>query len=219
MYLLYDVLQLRASSLSNSVIVKRHHWRSVTQDIDSLTTDQLRNAAKELAAGNSLENAVIRRLLQNMVTIGMQVPGSFSQKLKMRSEIRGIMVREGMPAFWITINPSDLQNPLVLILAGVQYASGSVPTATAAIRQAMATSNPAAVAQFFHHSCKAILDGLFAAKSDETGVLGDVSNYFGVVETNGRVCFIFMFWYGFGVTRNSQLCEIGSLRTLISQLV
>lgn len=74
----------------------------------------------------------------------------------------------------------------MLILAGVRYASGSVPTATTAIHHAIATSNPAAVAQFFHHTCKAILDGLFAAKSNETRVLSNVSNYFGVVETNSQ---------------------------------
>jgi hypothetical protein len=42
---------------------------------------------------------------------------SFSQKLKMRSKIRGMIARYGMPAFWITINPSDLRNPLVIHLA------------------------------------------------------------------------------------------------------
>jgi helitron helicase-like protein len=44
----------------------------------------------------------------------------------------------------------------------------------------------AAVAQFFHHTCKAVLEDLLATKSGGTGILGDVSNYFGVVETNGR---------------------------------
>jgi hypothetical protein len=29
-----------------------------------------------------------------------------------------------MPAFWLTINPADLQNPLVLILAGALYSGG-----------------------------------------------------------------------------------------------
>lgn len=46
--------------------------------------------------------------------------------------------------------------------------------------------NPAAVAQFFYHACKAILDGLLATTTGEIGIIGDVSNYFGVVETNGR---------------------------------
>jgi hypothetical protein len=53
----------------------------------------------------------------------MQVPGSFFQKLRMRSEIRGWIVRHGMPAFWfwITNKLSDWDNPLVLILVGVEF--------------------------------------------------------------------------------------------------
>jgi hypothetical protein len=88
----------------------------------------------------------------------MQVPGSFSQKMQIRSLARGLTVREGMLAIWLTINPSDLQNPLVLILAGREYDSDAFPAATTAIRQAVATSNPVAVAQFFHYTCKAVLD-------------------------------------------------------------
>lgn len=49
-----------------------------------------------------------------------------------------------MPAFWITINPSDLRNPLVLILAGVEYTGDILNTANATIREAIATSNPVA---------------------------------------------------------------------------
>lgn len=91
-----------------------------------------------------------------------------------------------MPAFWVTINPSDLRNPLVLILAGREYSGDNLPTANAAIREAAATSNPVAVAEFFHHVCKAILDGLFATNTGRIGILGDLSNHFAVVETNGR---------------------------------
>ncbi|CZR52918.1 uncharacterized protein PAC_02795 [Phialocephala subalpina] len=118
--------------------------------------------------------------------VGMQVPESFSQKLKMRSEIRGLIVRHGMPAFWMTINPSDLRNPLVLYLAGVEYSEDALPAATAALRRATATSNPVAVAQFFHHTCKGVFDGLLGSGGSRMGILGQVANHFGVVETNGR---------------------------------
>jgi hypothetical protein len=40
----------------------------------------------------------------------MQVPESFTQKLKRRSEIKGLIGRHGMPAFWLTrfcIWPTD----------------------------------------------------------------------------------------------------------------
>lgn len=50
----------------------------------------------------------------------------------------------------------------------------------------MATSNPVAVAQFFYYTCKAILDGLLRSTCGGVGIFGDISNYFGVVETNGR---------------------------------
>jgi hypothetical protein len=104
----------------------------------------------------------------------------------MLAEIRGLLVREEMPAFWMTINPSDLQNPLVLIFAGDQHSSDTFPTAVPAIHHIVARSDPVAVARFFHSTCKAVLDGLLGSKPNNFGIFGDVSNYFGVVESNGR---------------------------------
>lgn len=120
------------------------------------------------------------------MTIGMQVPGSFSQKLKRRAEIKGLIVRDGMPAFWMTINPSDLRHPLVLRLAGVDYSGDDFPSASATIRKATAMANPVAVAQFFDRTCKGIFDGLLGSNTGRVGILGQVANQFGVVETNGR---------------------------------
>lgn len=116
MFLLYDVLQLRSSSLGNSLLVKPRNWRLAEDDIASLTISQLEDAAKAVAVGGVIDDPVIKRLQRNIVTIGMQVLESFSQKLKRRSEIKGLIVRDGMPAYWMTINPSDLKNPLVLLL-------------------------------------------------------------------------------------------------------
>lgn len=45
------------------------------------------------------------------------------------------------------------------------------------VRETVATSDPVAVARFFHYTCKAILDGLLGSKPGETGILGDISNY------------------------------------------
>ena len=186
MYLIYDVLQIRKSSLANKLLLQRRHWPSATDDISSLTEDQLRNALQDLDTNHEINDPVVRRLLHVMKTIAMWVPGSFAQKLRMRSEIRGLIIRFGMPAFWITINPSDLRSPLVIILAGVEYSEDILSASNSAIRGATATSNPVAVASFFHHVCTAVFEGLFASGRDHTGILGDVSNHYGVVETNGR---------------------------------
>jgi hypothetical protein len=82
--------------------------------------------------------------------------------------------------------PSDLQNPLVLILASAQHSIDSFPSAVPAIHHIGATSDPVAVARFFHSRCKAVLDGLLGSNPNNFGIFGDVSNYFGVVESNGR---------------------------------
>ncbi|KAJ5364729.1 uncharacterized protein N7496_010442 [Penicillium cataractarum] len=127
-----------------------------------------------VVTGQKIKDPIIRRLLRNIVAIGMQVPGSFAQKLRLRSEIRGQIIRYGMPAFWITINPSDLRNPLVLILAGIEYSRDNLATVNAAIREATTTSNPTAIAEFFHH----------------IGILSELSNHFAVIEINGRVRYL-----------------------------
>ncbi|KAJ5318263.1 hypothetical protein N7476_004683 [Penicillium atrosanguineum] len=186
MYLLYDMIQLRNSCLGNSLLIKRSQWTSVTRDLNSLNVARLQKAAEELATSQVTSDPLVRRLLKNITAIGVQVPGSFFQKLQMRAELRGLLVREGMPAFWLTINPSDLQNPLVLVLAGVQCSTDLSINVASAIRYATATSDPVAVARFFHYTCKAVLDGLLCSKTTDIGILGEVSNYFGVVESNGR---------------------------------
>jgi hypothetical protein len=116
--------------------------RAAEEDIASLTIKQLEDAAKVLADSRVIDNPLVQQLQRNIVTIRMQVPESFSQKLKRRSEIKGLIVRDGMPAVWMTVNPSDLRHSLVLMLAGVEYSGDAFPTANAAIRQATATSNP-----------------------------------------------------------------------------
>ena len=120
-------------------------------------------AAKATADRRPIEDPLVLSLLRDLTAIGRSVPLSYSQKLKMRSQIRGLIARYGMPAFWLTINPSDLRNPLVLMLAGTLLSEDALPRASAAIRQAAATSNPVAVTQFFHHICKALFDGLLCS--------------------------------------------------------
>jgi hypothetical protein len=114
MYFPYDILQLRSASLRNTLLVKRRGWRSTEDDEASLTIGRLEDTIKAITNGGVIEDPVIQRLQRNIVTIGIQVPQSFSQNLKMRSNIKGLTVRRSMPAYWLNINPSDLQNPLGL---------------------------------------------------------------------------------------------------------
>jgi len=55
----------------------------------------------------------------------------------------------------------------------------------AAFRRKTANMNPAAIAVFFDKVCTSILEALICPGEDEFGIFGDVSTYFGAVETNG----------------------------------
>ena len=121
--------------MGHRLLVKRRDWNSTITDIESLTANQLRDAADALAKNQPIHDPVITRLLRKLTSLGNPVPESFSHKLKFRSMIKGLM---GMPAFWLTINPSDLRDPIVLILGGMRYGSEALPAATAAVRKVLA---------------------------------------------------------------------------------
>jgi Helitron helicase-like domain at N-terminus len=104
----------------------------------------------------------------------------------MRGHIRAYFVEFGWSAWWLTANPSDLNNPLVIRLAVVTLPNDMFSKSTAALRNRAATMNPAAVAIFFDKVCSGILEALVKPVDGGKGILGEVSTYFGVVETNGR---------------------------------
>ena len=76
-----------------------------------------------------------------------------------------------MLVFWLTINLSDLQNLLILILARIEFSGDALPKANTAICYIATTSNLIAVAQFFNYICKAIFKGLLCSNTSEIGIL------------------------------------------------
>jgi helitron helicase-like protein/PIF1-like helicase len=184
--LLYDVLQRRQAALGNSILVKRKDWETAQAAISSLTFDRLEAAAKSVHETNTHNDPSIRLLERHIQSIAAQVPQSFALMRSARVHMRALFLSHGMAGVWLTINPADLTCPMVLTLAGVTLSSDELTTEARRIRRLTAQMNPVAVAQFFHHICVGLFDALLAAGKGKMGILGEVSNYFGVVETNGR---------------------------------
>ena len=127
--------------------------------------------------------AILRRTIQ---IVAGRVPNLFAEKQEMRMRLQGLFIEFGLAAFWLTINPSDLRDPLVVKLAGVTLPQDALRRANAAFRRKTANMNPAAIAVFFDKVCTGILEALICPGEGEFGIFGDVSTYFGAVETNGR---------------------------------
>jgi Helitron helicase-like domain at N-terminus len=168
-------------------IAKRRDWARLQDDLTSLTKERIHNATTALNNHEPVTDPTINSLLHHLRTVGSHDPYSFAQKLSSRSHMKGIIIRQGMTTYWITMNPSDLRNTVVLHLAGVTFSSNAMPRLANSILEITArTSNPVAVAQFFHHICNAVFTKLFHSGSDELGILGKVASHYGMVETNGR---------------------------------
>jgi PIF1-like helicase/Helitron helicase-like domain at N-terminus len=186
MYLLYDVIQRRRSALGNSLLVKRSDYDAVQEVLSSLTYERLVTAAQSLSSEQKTSDPAIASLRQAIEIVASKVPNSFTEKQEMRLHLRGLFIEYGLAAFWLTINPSDLRDPLVLKLAGVTIPQDGLKRTNAALRRKIATMNPAAIAVFFNKVCTGVLEALISPGEGRVGIFGEVSTYFGVVETNGR---------------------------------
>ena len=184
LFLLYDVIFLRQSSLGNFLQVKKGYWDSVKHDFSTLTSVELQQAATDLQSGRPCSNPKIQQLMRDVRLISTYTPESFGQKLAMRHLLWGSIVRFGIPAIWFTLNPADLSSPLIMNLAGILEIP--VPQSASDTIRRTAVGNPVVVAEFFHLTMKAFFTAFLRTGTGESGILGEVSHYAGVVETNGR---------------------------------
>jgi Helitron helicase-like domain at N-terminus len=183
-FLLYDIIFLRQSSLGNYLQVKKGYWDSVQHDFSTLTSSQLQQSAADIRSGKVCTDQKIQQLMTDVRLISSYTPESFGRKLVIRHLLWGHIVRFGMPAIWFSLNPADLRSPLIMNLASTTQ----IPTTPATLEtiRRTAVANPVVVAEFFTLTINAFFTALIRLGSTTGGILGPVSDYAAVVETNGR---------------------------------
>lgn len=94
-----------------------------------------------------------------------------------------MIVANGIPIFWITINLANLQCPSVIRLANVKDELFSKIQSIFHFK--IATINLVTEAKFFYILCNVVFISLFAVSQTERELLGLILNYFAIVKTNG----------------------------------
>ena len=177
----------RNSALGYFLLTEKSIFEKTQRQINSISVAQLERAASEIKATGKCTDGDIFALERQVQVVARSAPNSYAKCYEQAIYIKALMVDHGMPALWITINPSDLKSPLVLTLAGVEILDANHRAQSVSyLYAATATMNPIAVAQFFEATCSAIFDYLLHHGSTGLGLLGPVSTYFGTVETNRR---------------------------------
>ncbi|CAB1107609.1 unnamed protein product [Ectocarpus sp. CCAP 1310/34] len=184
--------------------------RDVASRIAGVTAQDLRAVAAEMETGSSGFSALadrpgIRDLIKNMEFVHAGASWTIYNKRSTRMIAISFIMQMGQPLFWLTINPADVNSPIVMVLAGVELdvtsrLKADFPAYADKLR--FVANDPVASADFFHATIDAVLTCLlrFGACDGDGGVLGRVKGYVGMTEEQKRLtlhCHLLVWVYGY----------------------
>ncbi|CAN0496989.1 unnamed protein product, partial [Ectocarpus sp. 12 AP-2014] len=184
--------------------------RDVASRIAGVTAQDLRAVAAEMETGSSGFSALadrpgIRDLIKNMESVHAGASWTIYNERSTRMIAISFIVQMGQPLFWLTINPADVNSPIVMVLAGVELdvtsrLKADFPAYADKLR--FVANDPVASADFFHATIDAVLTCLlrFGACDGDGGVLGRVKGYVGMTEEQKRLtlhCHLLVWVYGY----------------------
>lgn len=157
-FVYYNILQKKAVFDSVRFKVKVADQTKIVRDLLKVDRTELENLIAKFKRNpryepETSEQTRLLSLVNKVGTMLHDLPGTAGYKLKMRNEIRALVSKYGTPAFFITLNPSDINHPLVRLLAGddIQLEHLEVGQELSEWdRRLVVAQNPAACAKFFH---------------------------------------------------------------------
>jgi hypothetical protein len=198
MFQVFGVVQKRQVASSTSLQITRKDFVRNEEAIRSLKPADLLAAAGEESRKVPFTNPAVRTLRKHISALRAKVMGTDESRIKIRRQIWSTIAMRGPPSLWITINPSDTNDPIAQVLAGTDidldnFMSNSGPNSE--MRSHTIASDPHAASEFFHFIVKVVIEELFGIKghtaqhnriSRREGIFGKVASYIGTVEAQCR---------------------------------
>lgn len=191
----FSVIQRRQALLSARIQMNRSDFQKDMSLFQGITFEKMRKASEQEAKGENIADHGIRMLLKHLHASSSRVVATDASRIKLRSMMWSQSYIMNAPNLWITINPDDIDDPIVQFLAGVDIDLDNFDLESGpnkAERSRNIAEDPYAAAQYFNLIVKAVLESLLAIKAEAgrstsgRGIFGPISGYFGVVETQGR---------------------------------
>ena len=194
MFVGYSISNVRAVCRQTKFSICRPGNDDNVLSVSSKDLEKAFESIKKSKSSNPhITDPTVRQLLDQIRSVGKNLPGSDFQRRSLQHEIRALMVKLGLPSFFITINPADYHHPLVLHFAGKKVnldAPFEGDWITKEERARLVADDPVAAAKFFHYLVETWLECILGVNSqlkmNEVGVLGRTTGYYGTVETQGR---------------------------------
>jgi hypothetical protein len=189
------IMLRRQALLSARIQMRRRNFEADAYVIASITEEDMRKATDEETRNEPISSPAVRLLKKHIHATGGRVMGSDQNCLSLRSKIWSTSIYVSPPSLWITINPSDLDDPIAQLLLGEEIDLDAFMAMAGPDKAQWAkniASDPYAAAQFFHFLIKVILETLLGVEvtdfkvKTKMGIFGHVNSYIGTVESQGR---------------------------------
>lgn len=201
MFIVFNILQRREVLLRSSLKVKKNSFARVASEFSKVPLTAVSSVCAKLAENDfsapmTKDELTVMSLMKEVNLVTSSVPGSSSSRVNMRNQLRATMLEHGLPSFYLTVNPADVDNPIVSFLAGDEIDLDKLlPDDTPSSnwnQSVLVARNPCVASKFFNLYMKAFIKVLLGfdpkvrSYTDEGGVFGHVKAYYGCVEAQGR---------------------------------
>lgn len=194
----FNVLQRREVIQRTSMRVSRSSFESKAEIYARLQPEAIQRVAEQMEKGemkfDRQDEKDVLHLMRDVHMVNSTVMGSGASRMKMRNEIRAMIASLGAPSFFITINPADVYNPLVKLLAGDEIdidklLPEQIPNYME--QSILIAKDPVLAARFFHIYMKAFFSAILLVDPRHKNllspsILGATKGYYGTVEAQGR---------------------------------
>jgi len=195
MFVAFSTLQKREALGAARLQMQRKDFEANAEVLATLTQDKLTKAIEEESRSQPISDPAVKLLRRHVDAVAGRVTGTNNERTKNRSQITSTSIATTPPSLWLTWNPCDLHDPLAQVFVGEDIDMDKFCATAGPDKQKRAaniSSDPFAAAKFFHYTVRAMIETLFGCKRSRdrihshTGIFGEVSAYFGVVESQGR---------------------------------
>ncbi|TFK88333.1 hypothetical protein K466DRAFT_489162 [Polyporus arcularius HHB13444] len=217
-FVMFAIEQRREALGSARIQIRRKTFEQELRVLSAITLDTLKRASEDEAAKRPIQDPAVLLLKRLVHGAAGRVQGTDAARYKIRAQIWSTSLVYGPPSMWITINPSDIHDPIAQFFAGesINLDNFLASAGPDAARRAMVIADdPYAAARFFHFLTLTILETLFQIRvtpysvKSGTGVLGKAAAYVGSVESQGRGSLhLHMLLWLHNTPRSEQLQEL-----------
>lgn len=190
LFFVFNVLQKREVYLQTSLRIKRKDFNPTTSILSSVASDNIKEAMDASISGNSfITDPTMKHRMQKIQAVGSKLRYSTYDRQSMRQEIQALMINLGMPAFFVTLNPTDVHSPLVCFLAGEKIdVDQTLPDNMPNVRKRaqIVAENPVEVAEYFHIVIEAFFTYILRYGDPKGGAFGIPSAYYSCMEEQGK---------------------------------